>query len=81
MEPLGFIKNMLVLSSRMKVGESKQNFNSLRNDMVLLINYGYLLIIFMLFLIAIIEIKRAYNIDVLPGVDTPFDNLYYASIE
>jgi hypothetical protein len=40
----------------------------------------YGLIITFLIGVIIIEVKHMYNIDIFPGIDTPFDNVYYQSL-
>jgi hypothetical protein len=42
------------------------------------LKYTYLVSVLVLSVITIIEIKHIYAIDLFPGVDTPFDNIYFA---
>jgi hypothetical protein len=34
----------------------------------------YLVLVLVLLLSALLELKTIYNVDIFPGVDTPFDN-------
>jgi hypothetical protein len=34
-----------------------------------------------LLLCAVIELKHIFQVDIFPGIDTPFDNAYYAGKE
>lgn len=40
--------------------------------------YSYLAMVMILVLFAIVELKNIFNIDILPGIDTPIDNAYFA---
>ena len=40
--------------------------------------YSYLALVMILVLFAIVELKNIFNIDILPGIDTPIDNAYVA---
>lgn len=51
-------------------------FESLQNIVLSI----YVFIIFLLIGVIIVEIKHIYNIDIFPGLDTPFDNLYYHAL-
>jgi len=55
---------------------SNNFFDSLKNAILLV----YLFLITILIGIILIEIKHIYSIDIFPGIDTPFDNVYYQSI-
>jgi len=46
-------------------------------EIISFLKYLYIVFIIVLVLIATIELKRLYQIDVFPGVDTPIDNMYY----
>ena len=37
----------------------------------------YLAMVMILVLFAIVELKNIFNIDILPGIDTPIDNAYF----
>jgi hypothetical protein len=43
--------------------------------------YSYLAMVMILVLFAIVELKNIYNIDILPGIDTPIDNAYFSGKE
>ncbi|MFN4082819.1 MAG: hypothetical protein ACK4K9_04245 [Bacteroidia bacterium] len=45
------------------------------------VKFTYLVAVLVLLVVAVIEIKHIYNVDIFPGIDTPFDNLYYAEKE
>lgn len=38
----------------------------------------YAVLVLALLLVAVIELKHMFNVDIFPGVDTPFDNVYFA---
>ena len=40
--------------------------------------YSYLAMVMVLLLIAVVELKHIFQIDIFPGIDTPIDNAYYA---
>lgn len=40
--------------------------------------FSYLAIVMVLLLIAVVELKHMYQIDLFPGIDTPIDNAYFA---
>jgi hypothetical protein len=40
--------------------------------------FSYLAIVLVLLLIAVVELKNMYQIDLFPGIDTPIDNAYFA---
>jgi hypothetical protein len=46
-------------------------------EIISFLKYLYIVFIIVLILITTIELKRLYQIDVFPGVDTPIDNMYY----
>ena len=41
----------------------------------------YLVSVMVLLLCAVIELKHIFQVDIFPGIDTPFDNAYYAGKE
>jgi hypothetical protein len=43
--------------------------------------YLYLVSVLVLLLGAVIELKHIFQVDIFPGIDTPFDNAYYAGKE
>ncbi|MBC7381387.1 MAG: hypothetical protein H7296_00140 [Bacteroidia bacterium] len=43
--------------------------------------FSYLAIVMILLLCTVIELKHIFNVDIFPGIDTPFDNAYYAGKE
>jgi hypothetical protein len=43
--------------------------------------YLYLVSVMVLLLCAVIELKHIFQVDIFPGIDTPFDNAYYAGKE
>jgi hypothetical protein len=47
-------------------------------EAIRLIKYTYLVLVLVMICITIIELKHTYQIDIFPGIDTPFDNVYYA---
>jgi hypothetical protein len=60
----------------------KQNLmneiNAMAQEAVKLLKYTYLVLVLVLVCITVIELKHTYQIDIFPGIDTPFDNVYYA---
>lgn len=42
------------------------------------LRYVYLSIVLIMLLCALVELKHEYQIDLIPGVDTPVDNVYFA---
>jgi hypothetical protein len=42
-----------------------------------IVDFIYMFFILIVFCIAIIELKTAFNIDVFPDVDIPIDDIYY----
>ena len=51
-------------------------YDNLQNTVLFI--YGLILTI--LIGVILIEVKHIYNIDIFPGIDTPFDNVYYQSL-
>ncbi|MEI6880751.1 MAG: hypothetical protein EBZ58_07090 [Bacteroidetes bacterium] len=45
-----------------------------KNGMVDFAKFLYLVLVLVLLLSALLELKTIYNVDIFPGVDTPFDN-------
>ena len=43
--------------------------------------YLYVVSVMVLLLCAVIELKHIFQVDIFPGIDTPFDNAYYAGKE
>lgn len=56
------------------------NIDKLKNDLKFFMAYTYMVIIAVVFLIAIIEVKNMFQIDLFPGFDTPFDNIYFKEV-
>ena len=50
------------------------------NEVLSFLKYVYLIIVFTLTLYVVMELKHIYEIDIFPGIDTPFDNVYYKEI-
>ena len=40
--------------------------------------FSYIAVVMILLLCAVVELKHIYNVDIFPGIDTPFDNAYFA---
>ncbi len=59
----------------MKGKEKEKRLNFLENVSVIVKSSG-LLIWFIVFLLALLEIKRYYNIDLIPGYDSSVDDVY-----
>jgi hypothetical protein len=55
---------------------SNNFFDALKNVVLLV----YLFLIVIMIGVIVIEVKHMYNIDIFPGIDTPFDNVYYQSL-
>ncbi|MCX6185698.1 MAG: hypothetical protein NTU43_01720 [Bacteroidetes bacterium] len=45
-----------------------------KNGVVDFAKFLYLVFVMVLLLSALLELKTMYNVDIFPGVDTPFDN-------
>jgi len=52
-----------------------------KKELVDFAKYLYVVTILVLLVVAVLEIKRMYQIDLFPGIDTPFDNVYFAGKE
>jgi hypothetical protein len=52
-----------------------------KNQLIEFVKFVYLVAVLVLLVVAVIELKHIYNVDIFPGVDTPFDNIYYAGKE
>ncbi len=52
-----------------------------KKELVDFAKYLYVVAVLVLLVVAILEIKRMYQIDLFPGIDTPFDNVYFAGKE
>ena len=57
-------------------GESA--FSKLRDGFSMIIKSSGLIIWFVIFVLALLEIKRYYNIDIIPGYDSSLDDVYGA---
>lgn len=53
-------------------------FYSLKLEFISLFKFSYLVFVLVILVVSIIEVKHEFKIDLIPGVDTPFDNMYYA---
>lgn len=84
METLQIKNNKIVLKptncTAKKQSKISLFFNSLKNDLILLMKFSYLVLVLVILVIAVIEVKHTFNIDLFPGIDTPFDNVYYANV-
>lgn len=49
-----------------------------KKQLVEFAKFSYLAIVLILLLCAVVELKHIYNVDIFPGIDTPFDNAYFA---
>lgn len=49
-----------------------------KKELVDFAKYLYVMAVLVLLVVAVLEIKRMYQIDLFPGIDTPFDNIYFA---
>jgi hypothetical protein len=47
------------------------------NELLRFLKYLYIVLILSLCLYVIIEVKAYYQIDIIKGVDTPIDNVYF----
>jgi hypothetical protein len=47
------------------------------NEILSFLKYLYVVFILLLCLYVIIEVKAYYQIDIIKGVDTPIDNVYF----
>jgi hypothetical protein len=65
------------LSDTSKLIPFSNNFFDALKNVVLLV---YLFLIVIMIGVIVIEVKHMYNIDIFPGIDTPFDNVYYQSL-
>ena len=54
-----------------------ESLKSKLRELINFLKYLYIVFIFILLFITIIELKRFYQIDLFPYVDTPIDNMYY----
>ncbi|MFN3951532.1 MAG: hypothetical protein ACK4KT_03900 [Thermaurantimonas sp.] len=48
------------------------------DDTKIVLGFVYLLVILLFFLFLLLELKRYYSIDLIPGYDSPIDDLYGA---
>jgi hypothetical protein len=55
---------------------TKLRMSYIRENVGVLVKSSGLLIWFIIFLLALLEIKRYYNIDVIPGYDSSVDDAY-----
>lgn len=56
----------------------KYKMGLLKAQLVDFLKYIYLMAVLALTIVIIIEVKHIFNIDLFQGMDTPFDNVYYA---
>ncbi len=47
------------------------------SEVLFFFKFTYLVSVLVLGIITIIELKNIYAIDIFPGIDTPFDNVYF----
>lgn len=52
--------------------------NKFKQHVIDFAKFSYVIAVLALLIVAVIELKHIYQVDLFPGVDTPFDNLYYA---
>ena len=52
-----------------------------KKELVDFAKYLYVVTVLVLLVVAVLEIKRMYQIDLFPGIDTPFDTVYFAGKE
>ena len=52
-----------------------------KKELVDFAKYLYVVTVLVLLVVAVLEIKRMYQIDLFPGIDTPFDKVYFAGKE
>jgi hypothetical protein len=67
--------------SEMNVSFKKRALFQLKKKALEMLNfakYSYLAMVMVLLLMAVVELKQIFNIDIFPGVDTPIDNAYFA---
>lgn len=53
------------------------SFSMLLSELIFFLKFAYLIAVLVLSIVAIIEIKNIFSIDIFPGLDTPFDNAYF----
>jgi hypothetical protein len=67
--------------SELQLTFKKRVLYQLKNRSLELLNfakYSYLAMVMILLLIAVVELKQIFHIDIFPGIDTPIDNAYFA---
>lgn len=63
------------ISMKARIGESVLKGGK---ELISFAKYLYLVSVLVLLVCAVIELKHMFQVDLFPGVDTPFDNVYYA---
>jgi hypothetical protein len=53
------------------------SFKNKIDELLRFLKYLYVVLILLLCLYVVIEIKAYYQIDIIRGVDTPIDNVYF----
>lgn len=73
-------KNLPGLQFRKITLQRKLNYQIRKSAKSLLdfARFSYLALVLVLLLIAVVELKHMYQIDLFPGIDTPIDNAYFA---
>lgn len=56
-------------------------WEGIKNSLIDFFKYLYIILVFILLIVVVLELKTYFNIDVFPGVDTPFDNIERAFIK
>tara|TARA_R110002050_G_scaffold49886_3_gene115646 strand:- start:840 stop:1097 length:258 start_codon:yes stop_codon:yes gene_type:complete len=68
-----------ILPEKDKKKKSNKKILLLRDSFSFLFKSAGLILWFVVFLLALLEIKRYYNIDVIPGYDSSVDDVYGAA--
>lgn len=55
--------------------------NKFKQHVIDFAKFSYVIAVLALLIVAVIELKHIYQVDLFPGIDTPFDNMYYAGKE
>ncbi|MFY8020668.1 MAG: hypothetical protein ACOVP1_05700 [Bacteroidia bacterium] len=83
------MKTITILSSERMLENSELSLKSRISFQILkgskeimnFAKYLYVVSVMVLLLCAVIELKHIFQVDIFPGIDTPFDNAYYAGKE
>jgi hypothetical protein len=68
-----------ILPNNDKEKKSNKKALLLRDSFSILFKSAGLIVWFIVFLFALLEIKRYYNIDIIPGYDSSVDDIYGAA--